>query len=171
MTSILAVINFNRKIFLKCLVFFIFLILLCPSISGLKIAPANANTEVVKNPSASLESIDPELVDILPNTDNKELQTALDISEVQSSRYPYNYSDVMVIYNEDSPISVQIAQYFQQTRNIPDINMCNISTSTGEVINRATFEEVRTQVENYLQDNNLTSKINFWCLKSYGLVM
>jgi uncharacterized protein (TIGR03790 family) len=82
--------------------------------------------------------------------------------QIQSLNYPYNYTDVMVIYNEASAMSVQIAEYFKQTRNIADINMCNITGPTGEVVSRTNFEIMRAQIESYLINNNLTNKINYF---------
>jgi uncharacterized protein (TIGR03790 family) len=73
----------------------------------------------------------------------------------------YNYTDVLVVYNNNSALSIQIAQYFQNARNIPNINMCNITTSTSETVNRAEFQNIRTRIESYLDGNNLTDKINY----------
>ena len=73
----------------------------------------------------------------------------------------YNYTDVLVVYNENSALSIQIAQYFQNARNIPNINMCNITTSTSETVDRSEFQNIRTQIESYLDENNLTDNINY----------
>lgn len=75
--------------------------------------------------------------------------------------YEYNYTDVLLVYNEASGLSTRVAQYFQNARNIPNINMCNITTSTGETVSRAEFDNIRAQIESYLDDNNLTDKINY----------
>ncbi len=73
----------------------------------------------------------------------------------------YNYSDVLVIYNENSGISTRIARYFQDVRSIPERNMCNITTSTSETVNRNEFENIRDQIEEYLENHNLTNEINY----------
>jgi uncharacterized protein (TIGR03790 family) len=76
--------------------------------------------------------------------------------------HPMNdYSDVLVVVNENSSISQQIGQYFKEQRDIPNINMCVINTSISESIDSATFHNLRGQIENYLQTNNLTDKINY----------
>jgi hypothetical protein len=56
-----------------------------------------------------------------------------------------SYDDVLVIRNLNSPMSMQIADYFQSERNIPQINICNITTSTSETVSRTVFDnEIRT---------------------------
>lgn len=72
-----------------------------------------------------------------------------------------NYSDVMVIRNLNSPISMEIADYFIKERRIPPKNVCNVSTSNVEVISRATFENLRSQIENYMMSNGIVDSINF----------
>lgn len=71
-----------------------------------------------------------------------------------------NYTDVMVVRNLNSPISMEIADYFIQQRNVPSENICNISTSTTEVIDRTTFDDLRTQIEDNMTAHNLVDKIN-----------
>lgn len=71
-----------------------------------------------------------------------------------------NYSDVIVIRNMNSPISMEIADHFIQQRNIPPENICNVSTSTAEVIDRPTFNDLRTQIENNMTAHNLVDKTN-----------
>ena len=61
-----------------------------------------------------------------------------------------NYTDVGVIVNLNSPVSMQIGSYFQQARNIPNQNMIYVSVPTTEVINDTEFNQLRTQIENYL---------------------
>ncbi len=76
--------------------------------------------------------------------------------------HPMNdYSDVLVIVNDNSSISKQIGQYFKTARNIPDKNMCVINISIAETITYTIFQDLRTQVENYLENNDLTEKINY----------
>ncbi len=76
--------------------------------------------------------------------------------------HPMNdYSDVLLVVNDNSTISKQIGDYFRANRNIPDINVCNISVSNQEAITRAEFNVLRAQIENYLNSNNLTNKTNF----------
>jgi uncharacterized protein (TIGR03790 family) len=73
-----------------------------------------------------------------------------------------NYDDVLIVRNLNSPISMQIADYFQDRRNIPDINIVNITTSTSETISRTGFEnEIRTPVEDHIVNNGFLGIINY----------
>lgn len=73
-----------------------------------------------------------------------------------------NYSDVLIVRNNNSAISMEIADYFQNLRNISNINVCNISTSTGETVNRMIFEtEIRATVQDCIINNGLLGTINF----------
>ncbi|UCE38370.1 MAG: TIGR03790 family protein [Thermoplasmata archaeon] len=73
-----------------------------------------------------------------------------------------NYDDVLVIRNLNSPMSMQIADYFQAKRNISNVNICNITAPTTETINRDTFNNtIKNPVEDYMVDNMLVNKINY----------
>lgn len=73
-----------------------------------------------------------------------------------------DYNDVLIVRNNNSVISMEIADYFKEKRNIPNLNVCNISTSTGETISRANFNsQIRTPIENYLINNGLLGTINY----------
>ncbi|UCF08805.1 MAG: TIGR03790 family protein, partial [Thermoplasmata archaeon] len=81
----------------------------------------------------------------------------------QPEYYEYiSYDDVLVIRNLNSPLSMQIADYFISKRNIPAINVCNITAPTGETINRDTFNNtIKIPVEQHIIDNQLGNKINY----------
>lgn len=72
-----------------------------------------------------------------------------------------DYSDVAVIVNDNSFVSLSIGSYFQQARNIPEINMIHVNVPTIEIIDSLQYEEFRLQVENYLLANNLSTSINY----------
>jgi uncharacterized protein (TIGR03790 family) len=73
-----------------------------------------------------------------------------------------SYDDVLVVRNLNSPLSMQIADYFIVKRNIPQINICNITTSTSETVSRTVFEnEIRIPVEDHIIDNGLIGIINY----------
>ncbi len=73
-----------------------------------------------------------------------------------------SYDDVLIVRNLNSPISMEIADYFKEKRNIPDINVCNITTSTSEKITRTIFEnEIRSPVEDHIINNGLVNDIEF----------
>lgn len=71
-----------------------------------------------------------------------------------------NYSDVMVIRNLNSQTSMDIADYFATQRNIPWERICNVTITESEVIDRPTFGNLRSQVENFMISNGLVDKIN-----------
>jgi uncharacterized protein (TIGR03790 family) len=72
-----------------------------------------------------------------------------------------NYNDVGVIINLNSPASMQIGSHFKNARNIPTQNMIYVSVPTTEVINDIEFEQLRTQIENYLTSQNLQNQLNY----------
>lgn len=72
-----------------------------------------------------------------------------------------NYSDVAVIVNNNSQSSIDIANYFQAARNIPEQNMIHINAPTTEEIDSLQFEQIRFQIENYLTSLNLQDSINY----------
>lgn len=72
-----------------------------------------------------------------------------------------NYQDVVVIVNDNSQTSIDIGNYFQNARNIPNQNMIHVSAPTVEEIDSAEFELIRVQIEDYLLNNNLVDSINY----------
>lgn len=74
---------------------------------------------------------------------------------------PDNYDDVLVIINQNSSISDSIGEYFAQTRNIPDVNIARINAPTTEEIDSISFNSIKSQIENYILQNNLLNKINY----------
>lgn len=63
--------------------------------------------------------------------------------------------------NDNSQESIDIADYFQNARNIPSQNMIHISAPTSEVIDSLQFELIRAQIENYLISNSLQDSLNY----------
>lgn len=75
---------------------------------------------------------------------------------------PKDYSDVIVVVNDNSQISIDITNYFKTRRNIPDSRIVHISTSNSETIDVSTFmTEIRTPIENFITSNNITNSINY----------
>lgn len=72
-----------------------------------------------------------------------------------------NYNDVGVVINNNSQTSIDIANYFQQERNIPAQNMIYFTGPTTEEIDSLQFEQIRAQIENYLSSNNLSDSLNY----------
>jgi uncharacterized protein (TIGR03790 family) len=72
-----------------------------------------------------------------------------------------HYQDVAVIVNDNSQTSIDIGNYFQNARNIPNQNMIHVSAPTVEEIDSAEFELIRVQIQDYLLNNNLADSINY----------
>ncbi len=79
-----------------------------------------------------------------------------------------SYSDVLLIVNDSSRNSVQIADFFAQRRSIPQKNIYHIQIDTslfpqlGETIDSATFKQkIWLPLENYMRVNNLVDSINY----------
>ncbi|MEK7812431.1 MAG: TIGR03790 family protein [Candidatus Desantisbacteria bacterium] len=71
-------------------------------------------------------------------------------------------SQVLVVINECSRISIAAGKYYQQKRNIPAQNICYIRCPEAETINRLTYEsKIMIPVARYLQDNNLVGQIAY----------
>jgi len=71
------------------------------------------------------------------------------------------YQDVAVIVNDNSQISIDIGNYFQTARNIPDENMIHVFAPTNENIDSISFEQLRAQIENHLINTNSVNSINY----------
>ncbi|MCK5292768.1 MAG: TIGR03790 family protein [Thermoplasmata archaeon] len=89
-------------------------------------------------------------------------ETRQGVDPIQLSRYNqlFDYSDVLVIRNINSPISMEIADYFVRKRNIPPENICNVSISSNEVIDRSTFNNLMNQIITNMTFHGLLTKIN-----------
>jgi uncharacterized protein (TIGR03790 family) len=83
-------------------------------------------------------------------------------SNVSAAEYYDDYSDVLLVTNDNSEISGQIADYFKAQRNIPDSHVVHLECSTNQSITRTEFEDsVRGPIEDFLTNNNLTNQINY----------
>lgn len=71
------------------------------------------------------------------------------------------YDDVAVVINDNSQTSIDIGNYFQSARNIPNQNMIHVLAPTTEEIDSLQFEQVRAQIESHLISNNLADSINY----------
>jgi len=72
-----------------------------------------------------------------------------------------SYQDVAVIINDNSQNSIDIGNYFQTARNIPDENMIHVFAPTNENIDSVSFEQLRAQIENHLINTNSVNSINY----------
>jgi uncharacterized protein (TIGR03790 family) len=99
-------------------------------------------------------------VDML--SDEPEMEARQGVDPLLLARYNalFNYSDVLVVRNLNSATSTEIADYFVQQRDMPPINICNVTTSPNEVIDRATFTDLMNQIIANMTIHGLISKIN-----------
>lgn len=72
-----------------------------------------------------------------------------------------SYDDVLLVVNDNSPVSSQIAQIYQLSR--PGLtHVCHLATSTEETIDASTFiEQIVNPVRAYIIENNLQDVINY----------
>jgi len=142
-----------------CVIYLICLLCLCSYINTLAISEPSEALESFKieksESTATLEDIKPK--NFFPMDQEYEIKPVA----TEKGGRSYNYSDVLLVYNGNSALSIKIAKYFQNARNIPESNMVNLTNiSAVETVSRTVFEEIRGQIESYLDDNNLTNRIN-----------
>jgi uncharacterized protein (TIGR03790 family) len=72
-----------------------------------------------------------------------------------------DYSDVLLLVNNQSQLSMQIGAYFKAKRSVPDRNVCNISMPASEWIDTAQFATVRNAVERFIVAGSLNNTLNY----------
>jgi uncharacterized protein (TIGR03790 family) len=77
------------------------------------------------------------------------------------SVFASGYQDVAVVVNTNSQVSLDIGNYFQTARGIPQTNIIRVNTTTDETVNDSVFASLRHQIESYLRTNNLVDSINY----------
>lgn len=78
-----------------------------------------------------------------------------------TAQAPVDYNDVIVIINSNSEVSTEIGEYFAQKRAIPERNIARIAVPTKETINDTEFQDLRTQIEEFIVANGMTDTINY----------
>ena len=78
-----------------------------------------------------------------------------------SSGQSTSYSDVAVIVNDNSQVSIEIGNYFQAARNIPSENMIHIFSPEKEIIDSMEFVQIRAQIESHLLNMGIVDSINY----------
>ncbi len=132
----------------RALPFALALLLAMPALlSGLSPAP------VAASPSGPRFMSGPEPV----STDN------VTVLSVEYPRYldPYDYSDVLVLINNNSAMSRQVGEYFAEARGIISAHVVYLDVPAREVINKDQYEDLEDQVKTYMLRNNLISSINY----------
>jgi hypothetical protein len=68
--------------------------------------------------------------------------------------------NVMIVVNDNSPLSREIGEYYARRRAVPAKNICHIQASVEELIHRPDFnQDVQTPVMHCLQAGGLTESI------------
>ncbi len=79
-----------------------------------------------------------------------------------ASAATFDYTDVLLVINDNSAASVSIGNYFKTARGIADSNVVHIQAPTTEQVSSADFTSaIRTPIENFLTSNGLTASINY----------
>lgn len=71
------------------------------------------------------------------------------------------YEDTVLIVNDNSAISREIADHFVERRDIPQINIINITVPTDEIIDFNEFDDMFNQIKTTLSSRGLTDKIEY----------
>jgi uncharacterized protein (TIGR03790 family) len=73
----------------------------------------------------------------------------------------FNYSDVLVLINNNSQLSKDIGEYFAQARDVPSENVAYLDVPARERIYFTEFDDLVDQVKTYMLDHDLVEKINY----------
>ncbi len=95
--------------------------------------------------------------DLMLNADGSDSMLSFSTSYISL----VDYSDVLLIRNLNSIASMTIADYFRLQRNISWSHICNVTTSTTETIDSATFDALATQVKSCIASLPPSTVINF----------
>lgn len=69
--------------------------------------------------------------------------------------------NVLVVVNDNSVASKEIASYYQSKRNIPDVNIMHYTGTTAETVSSAEYSSLVTAIKNWITNNNLQDKIDY----------
>jgi len=77
--------------------------------------------------------------------------------------------EVLLIVNDDSPYSIDIADYYQLKRGIPESNICHINSPVTETVTRNDYNTfVRNPINSYLDSYGLSDNI-YYILTTKGV--
>ena len=87
------------------------------------------------------------------------LRTVLIILTAMAPVVAQQPDTVLVVVNEESPLSKSIGEYYARKRSVPRNNICAIRTATTETINRNQYVELERAVADCLRSGKLAEKI------------
>ena len=74
----------------------------------------------------------------------------------------YDYTDTVLVINDNSATSTTVGNYFIASRSFPLANVIHITTQTTETVSYAEFtDNIRTPIENFLTSNDMVSSTNY----------
>jgi uncharacterized protein (TIGR03790 family) len=70
--------------------------------------------------------------------------------------------NVLVVVNDNSAASLELGQYYQDARGIPERNVCHVSTTTNYTLSPAAFSnEIEGPVRAHLEAQGLSNQIDY----------
>lgn len=70
--------------------------------------------------------------------------------------------NVLLVINDNSPVSQSIGGYYQQRRGIPDRNVCHIACSTAEIVSKTECENnIVIPIRNFVNNPAIHDRIDF----------
>ncbi|HHT9137255.1 MAG TPA: TIGR03790 family protein [Candidatus Wunengus sp. YC60] len=69
--------------------------------------------------------------------------------------------NVLVVVNDNSQASKDIASYYQSKRNIPDMNIMHYTGTTTETVSSTEYSNLTTAIKNWITNKSLQSKIDY----------
>lgn len=74
----------------------------------------------------------------------------------------FDYSDVLVVINDNSATSTTIGNYYVTSRGIASTSVIHINTVTTEAVSRTEFtNNIRTPIENFITSRGITTSTNY----------
>jgi uncharacterized protein (TIGR03790 family) len=68
--------------------------------------------------------------------------------------------NVLVVINQESPVSRSIGEYYAERRHIPLVNLCRLSVQSDETISRGVYDDqIARPIAAYLRRQNLQDQI------------
>ncbi len=162
----------------------------CLDVYGLDVYARASNPYLDLNNDGSVDRIDAELIQSLIGTEQWAL--FFDLHEPVAGTYPMsvtatdpygavstsstrivildlsvfrtyrNHDDVLVVVNDNSPISVEIAGYFVRARHIPKNHIVHIAAPAEETISFQAFSDsIRVPIEEFLTSTGVLDEINY----------
>ncbi|MHB1163492.1 MAG: TIGR03790 family protein [Minisyncoccota bacterium] len=74
----------------------------------------------------------------------------------------FDYSDVLLVVNDNSATSTTIGNYFATARGIASTSIIHLNTVTTESVSRTEFtNNIRTPIENFITSHGITNSTNY----------